>query len=103
MCSKISHSKDAPEIDAALFQPAVKVQQSTTKPKMEVVTSDESNDKRLKQLRKKLDQVTKLKEKQENGESLEQNQARIHCFICVLYTCHSVLCSWQSWQLNKTF
>lgn len=85
VCSKIAHSKDAPEIDAALFQSAVKVQQSTTQPKVEVVTSDESNDKRLKQLRKKLDQITKLKEKQENGESLEQNQARIHYIICILY------------------
>ena len=49
---------------------------------MEVVTSDESNDKRLKQLRKKLDQITKLKEKEERGEVLEQNQA---CIYTVLY------------------
>ena len=80
--SKIPYSKDAPEIDAALFQPAVKVQ-STAKPKIEVATSDESNDKRLKQLRKKLDQITKLKEKQEKGETLEHNQACIHCILYV--------------------
>jgi len=49
---------------------------------VEVVTSDESNDKRLKQLRKKLDQITKLKEKEERGEVLEQNQA---CIYTVLY------------------
>ena len=71
-------SEDAPEIDPGLFQPAVKVQ---SKPKVEVATSDESNDKRLKQLRKKLDQITKLKERQEKGEVLEQNQ---------VYTLHDV-------------
>ena len=54
-----------------------------SKPKIEVTTNDESNDKRLKQLRKKLDQITKLKEKQEKGEVLEQNQARTHCVRCV--------------------
>lgn len=71
----ILDSKDAPEIDPTFLQPAVKAQ---SKPKVEVVTNDESNDKRLKQLRKKLDQITKLKEKQEKGEVLEQNQACIY-------------------------
>lgn len=71
---------------------------------MEVSTSDESNDKRLKQLRKKLDQIAKLKEKRDKGEILEQNQA------CPYITCNSLsmiylsFCdSWQSWQLNKIF
>lgn len=67
----VYYRKDAPEIDPTLFQTTVKPQ---SKPKVEVV-NDESNDKRLKQLRKKLDQITKLKEKQEKGETLEQNQA----------------------------
>ena len=67
-----------------MFQPAVKVQ---AKPKMEVATGDESNDKRLKQLRKKLDQITKLKEKQEKGETLEQNQA---CSSTLRYTSMSI-------------
>ena len=75
-----AYSKDAPEIDPALFQPAVKVE---SKPKLEVVTSDGSNDKRLKQLRKKLDQITKLKERQGKGEVLEHNQVCIHCIRCV--------------------
>ena len=91
MWSKIPYSKDAPEIDAALFQPAVKVQ-STAKPKIEVATSDESNDKRLKQLRKKLDQITKLKEKQEKGETLEQNQACIHCILYVYFIVPVIPC-----------
>ena len=77
-CYIILHSKDAPEIDPTFLQPAVKAQ---SKPTVEVVTNDESNDKRLKQLRKKLDQITKLKEKQEKGEVLEQNQACIYCII----------------------
>ena len=82
MLKWILYSKDAPEIDPALFQPAVKVQ---SKPKPEITTSDESNDKRLKQLRKKLEQITKLKEKREKGETLEQNQACIMCYLLILY------------------
>ncbi|XP_065882529.1 eukaryotic translation initiation factor 2A-like isoform X2 [Dysidea avara] len=64
--------KDAPDINPAFLQPEVKTQ---AKGKDETpVSSGNSNDKRLKQLRKKLDQITKLKEKQDKGETLEQNQ-----------------------------
>jgi len=44
------------------------------------VLSGDSNDKRLKQLRKKLDQIAKLKEKRDRGETLEQNQVSHYIF-----------------------
>jgi len=75
------YSKDAPEIDPTFLQPEVKTQ---AKGKDETpVSSGDSNDKRLKQLRKKLDQIAKLKEKRDRGETLEQNQ------VC----CKSLYCS----------
>lgn len=75
-----------------MFQPAIKAQ---SKPKAEITSNDESSDKRLKQLRKKLDQITKLKEKQEKGEVLEQNQACTLYYKCVVcfneYTSRSMI------------
>jgi len=66
------HSKDAPEIDPTFLQPEAKTQAKGKD--VTPVSSVDSNEKRLKQLRKKLDQIAKLKEKQDRGETLEQNQ-----------------------------